>query len=87
MACKTKEKEVKKAKPAVKKEEPKKTAGVYRVTFNKETKKWMINRDGAERVIANYATKDEALARVKELSKNQDVGYTVKKKDGKFQKK
>ena len=32
-------------------------------------------------------TKEEALARVQELSKSQDTKFVVYKKDGKFQKK
>lgn len=67
----------------VKKEE----LGIYRVSFDKDLNKWLIKRDGATRVIASYVTKDEALNRVKALSEANDVGYVVKKKDGKFQKK
>ena len=64
-----------------------KKLGTYRVVYSAEAGKWLIKRDGAERVIDSKPTKEEALKRVKELSKNQDVGFTVKKKDGKFQKK
>jgi len=56
----------------------------YTVTFNKDEKKWQIKKTDAARVIANFDTKDEALKRVKQLSKNQDIPVTVKKKDGKF---
>ena len=65
----------------------KETAGVYRLVYIDKDKLWVIKRDGAKRVIATYHTKEEALKRIKELSNNQDVGFTVKKKDGKFQKK
>lgn len=61
--------------------------GVYRVLPNEADHTWVIKRDGAERVIESFHTKDEALARVKQLSENQEVGFTVSKKDGKFQKK
>ena len=71
----------------ISKDEPPKASGVYRVSYNAETRKWQIKRDGADRVIDSKVTKEEAMKRVKELSKNQDVGFTVKKKDGKFQKK
>lgn len=71
----------------ISKDEPPKASGVYRVSYNADTRKWQIKRDGADRVIDSKVTKEEALKRVKELSKNQDVGFTVKKKDGKFQKK
>ena len=77
MADKTNEKEVK----------AKETAGVYRLSYSEKDKQWVIKRDGAKRVIATFHTKEEALKRIKELSNNQDVGFTVKKKDGKFQKK
>lgn len=71
------------------KEENKKTekASIYRVIYDKENKVWQIKKDGAKRVIATKHTKEEALARVKELSQNKDIGYIVHKKDGKFQKK
>lgn len=67
--------------------ETKETAGVYRLSYSDKDKLWVIKRDGAKRVIATYHTKEEALKRIKELSNNQEVGFTVKKKDGKFQKK
>ena len=93
MPCKTNDKKAGTKKVDAKKVETKKveakkedTKGVYRVSYNSETKKWVIKRDGAERVIDSKPTKEEALKRVKQLSENQDVGFTVKKKDGKFQK-
>lgn len=60
---------------------------VYRVVFDKEDKLWKIKKDGAKRVIDSKKTKEEALARVQELSKSQDTKFVVYKKDGKFQKK
>ena len=60
---------------------------VYRVSYDKEGRKWLITKDGAQRTIASYATKAEALDRVRALSENQDLNFVVKKKDGKFQKK
>ncbi len=60
---------------------------VYRVLFDKEDKLWKIKKDGAKRVIDSKKTKEEALARVQELSKSQDTKFVVYKKDGKFQKK
>ncbi len=65
----------------------KETPGVYRVLYNEEDHTWIIKRDGAGRVIDSFFTKEEALERVKKLSENQEVGFTVRKKDGKFQKK
>ena len=60
---------------------------IYRVVFDKEDRLWKIKKDGAKRVIDSFVTKDEALARVQELSQSQDHKFVVYKKDGKFQKK
>ncbi len=60
--------------------------GSYRVLYSKEDKVWLIKRDGAKRTIASYKTKEQALARVSELCKNQNAKVIVHKKDGKFQK-
>lgn len=76
----------KKTSASSKKQEEKKSS-VYRVVYDKEKGFWQIKRDGAKRVIDSKRTKEEALARVKELSESQDVGFVVHKKDGKFQKK
>lgn len=62
-------------------------AKVYRVSYNRKDHTWVIKRDRAGRVIDSFFTKAEAIARVNELSTNQDVGFTVKKKNGRFQKK
>ena len=69
------------------KRKKKTTTGLYRVLYNEKDRTWIIKRDGAGRVIDSFYTKEEALERVKKLAENQDVGYTVRKKDGKFQKK
>lgn len=60
---------------------------VYRVLYDKDTRFWLIKKDGAKRTIASFPTKDEALSRVKELSSSNDLNFVVHKKDGKFQKK
>ncbi len=60
---------------------------IYRVIYDKESRSWLIKKDGAKRTIASFATKDEALNRVKELSISNDLNFVVHKKDGKFQKK
>lgn len=67
--------------------EDKARKAVYRVLFDKEDGLWKIKKDGAKRIIDSFKTKDEALTRVQELSKNQDSKFVVYKKDGKFQKK
>ncbi len=66
---------------------PKERKALYRVVYSKELKVWQIKKDGAKRVIDSKHTKEEALARVRELSENQDSNFVVQKKDGKFQKK
>lgn len=63
------------------------TLGKYVVSYDKENKNWKITRDGAKRIIDSKSTKAEALERVKQLSINNEAGFVVKKKDGKFQKK
>lgn len=69
-------------------ETPTKTRkAIYRVVYDKEDKLWKIKKDGAKRVIDSKKTKEEALARVQELSQSQDSNFVVYKKDGKFQKK
>ena len=67
--------------------EDKEKKAIYRVLYNKEERTWQIKKDGAQRVISSFPTKDEALKRVKELSESNDLNYIVHKKDGKFQKK
>lgn len=67
--------------------EEKTKRGIYRVVYDSENKRWLIKRDGAQRIIDSKMTKEEAIERVKALSQNQDVGFVVHKKDGKFQKK
>jgi len=67
--------------------EEKARKAIYRVTFDRENKKWLITKDGAARTIASFNTKAEAMDRVKALSENQDLSFVVKKKNGKFQKK
>ena len=64
-----------------------KKKGVYRVVYDSVNKKWNIKKDGAERIIDSRKTKEEALARAKVLSENQNQKFVVYKKDGKFQKK
>ena len=67
--------------------EEKTKRGIYRVVYDSENKRWLIKRDGAQRIIDSKMTKEEAIERVKALSQNQDVGFVIHKKDGKFQKK
>lgn len=84
----TEVKEDSKEEKGVEKENSEKSKkGVYRVVFDKEDKLWKIKKDGAKRVIDSRKTKEEALARVQELSESQDTKFVVYKKDGKFQKK
>lgn len=70
-------------KPAVKEEK----RDVYRVSYDKVSRTWLIKKDGARRTIASFQTKEEAMTRVKQLSASKDANVVVHKKDGKFQKK
>lgn len=87
------EKNVKEVKTESKTEEKetkteiKERKSVYRVVYDRENRVWLIKKDGAKRVIASFATKEEALKRVKELCESQNLKVIVHKKDGKFQKK
>lgn len=87
MPCKANDKKTCKTKNTkTAKKDEQKDNGMYRVSYDSEIRKWVIKRDGADRVIDSKVTKEEALKRVKDLSKKKDVGFTVQKKDGKFQK-
>jgi hypothetical protein len=68
-------------------EDNKKSKGNYIITYDKQTKEWVVKRLGSARASKRTKTKKEAMEVVKKLSTNQDVEYLVKKKDGKFQKK
>jgi hypothetical protein len=68
-------------------EDNKKSKGNYIITYDKQTKEWVVKRQGGARASKRTKTKKEAMEVVKKLSTNQDVEYLVKKKDGKFQKK
>lgn len=68
-------------------EEKQKAMGAYMISYDKAKKDWVIKRKGAQRATKRTKTKKEALEIVKSLTETQDVGYVVKKKDGKFQKK
>ncbi len=70
-----------------KKEEKKEMKQKYMVTFDKEEREWIVKKTGAERASRRCKTKAEAMEVVKTLSENQDLSISVKKKDGKFQKK
>lgn len=78
--------ETKEVEPSEKEEEEKKL-GSYMISYDKEKKEWVIKRRGSQRATKRTKTKKEALDLVEKLSQNQEVGFTVKKKDGKFQKK
>ena len=59
----------------------------YMVTYDKENKDWVIKKTGAVKASKRCKTKKEALEIVEKLAENQDLNVSVKKKDGKFQKK
>ena len=61
-------------------------ARVYHVSYAKNDSKWKIFLEKGT-AIYKFDTKEAALQRVKELSKNQERSYIVHKMDGKVQKK
>ena len=61
--------------------------GHYTISYDKEKKDWVIKRPGSQRATKRTKTKKEALEIVKKLTETQEVGFVVKKKNGKFQKK
>lgn len=75
------------AKAEEKLAEDKAVKAVYRVSYDKEAKEWLIKKDGAQRVIRRCRTKAEALELANQFAENQDLSLSVHKKDGKFQKK
>ena len=63
----------------------------YHVSKRASDNKWQVFRAGSDKVIKLFATKVEAEAYVKQLSKNQGVGFLTHaskgKNKGKIQKK
>lgn len=59
----------------------------YMVIYDKEKKDWIVKKTGAGRASKRCRTKKEALEVAERLAESQDLNLTVKKKDGKFQKK
>ena len=91
-ATKVKKEEVKQepAKEEIKEEpeaeEKKERAQKYMVTYDKEQKDWVVKKTGASRASKRCKTKKEAMEVAERLAESQDLNLTVKKKDGKFQK-
>lgn len=71
----------------VKPEEQKVRAQKYMVIYDKEKKDWVIKKTGALKASKRCKTKKEALEFVEKYAENQDLNISIKKKDGKFQKK
>lgn len=63
-----------------------KTKRVYHITQNKETSRWQIFLEKGK-VIQTFLTQKEAIARVKELSANNDRNYQIHKVSGHIRKK
>ena len=66
--------------------EDKKTAQKYMVTYDKEHKDWVVKKTGAARASKRCKTKKEAMEVAEKLAESQELNISVKKKDGKFQK-
>ena len=69
--------EVKETKPKTQK---------YMVTYDKDNKEWVVKKTGASRASKRCKTKKEAMEVAERLAASQELNLTVKKKDGKFQK-
>ncbi len=67
--------------------EKKEQAQKYMVSYDKESKQWVVKKTGATRASKRCKTKQEAMQVAEKLAEKQDLNLTVKKKDGKFQKK
>ena len=80
------ESQEKQEQPNETKQQPKEL-GTYTVSYDKETKEWVVKRRGSERASKRTKTKKEALEVVERLSGNNEVGFVVKKRNGKYQKK
>ncbi len=66
--------------------EKKEISQKYMVTYDKEAKQWVVKKTGATRASKRCKTKKEAMEVAEKLAESQDLNLTVKKKDGKFQK-
>ena len=56
------------------------------VTYDKDSKYWVVKKTGAQKASKRCKTKKEAMEVAERLAENQDLNLTVKKKNGKFQK-
>ena len=61
--------------------------GLYSVTYDDDSKQWVVKKSGAARASKRCKTKAEALEYLKGLTEGKDVNVNIHKKDGKFQKK
>ncbi len=66
--------------------EDKKPSQKYMVTYDKDRKDWVVKKTGATRASKRCKTKKEAMEVAEKLAESQDLNISVKKKDGKFQK-
>ena len=64
----------------------KERAQKYMVTYDKENKDWVVRKTGSQRASKRCKTKKEAMEVAERLAESQDLNLSVKKKDGKFQK-
>lgn len=83
---KTKEAETKDATVSEENMEDKKPSQKYMVTYDKDRKDWVVKKTGATRASKRCKTKKEAMEVAEKLAESQDLNISVKKKDGKFQK-
>lgn len=58
----------------------------YTLSFDKEAKDWVLRKDGTERAIRRFPTKQEAIKFVKPFFKGREANLVIRGKDGKFDK-
>ena len=58
----------------------------YMVTYDKESKLWVVKKTGAQRASKKFETKAQAFKFAERISGEKGMSLTVKKKNGQFQK-
>lgn len=71
-------------------ENKKEGRNIYYISARKDSKTkkkllWEVKKENCLKVSQTYPTKEEALARAKELGKNQDSTIIIRKLDGSIQ--
>ena len=76
----------KKVEEQKQKEEKPVAKETYGITYDKESREWVVKKTGSSRASKRFVTKAEALEYAEKLSESKGANLRVHKKDGKFQK-